>query len=156
MRTRASTGEERSPSSTDSRGGAAVEPRNPQVAPAKKHRTAAKTKSASKSPPITPDGHYFIVRGRLWRCSNPSLPPAERQESVDSLMDARRDVKTSLASGDGARLKSARAKVQKTKEALGERGPVWWSAEDGGKWDRFLAKNTPYRDWETGLKDVNV
>ena len=24
--------------------------------------------------PVTPDGRYFVVRGRLWRCANPALP----------------------------------------------------------------------------------
>ena len=28
--------------------------------------------------PTTPDGRYFVVRGRLWRRSNPHLPDAER------------------------------------------------------------------------------
>jgi hypothetical protein len=30
--------------------------------------------------PVTPDGRYFIVRGRLWRMSDPSLDPARREE----------------------------------------------------------------------------
>jgi hypothetical protein len=25
--------------------------------------------------PVTPDGRYFVVRGRLWRLSNPALDP---------------------------------------------------------------------------------
>jgi len=29
--------------------------------------------------PTTPDGRYFVVRGRLWRCTDPSLSEAERQ-----------------------------------------------------------------------------
>jgi hypothetical protein len=29
--------------------------------------------------PITPDGRYFVVRGRLWRMANPSLGAAERE-----------------------------------------------------------------------------
>ena len=37
--------------------------------------------------PTTPDGRYFVVRGRLWRTSNPSLDPARRQELVDELME---------------------------------------------------------------------
>lgn len=23
--------------------------------------------------PTTPDGRYFVVKGQLWRCTNPSL-----------------------------------------------------------------------------------
>ena len=26
--------------------------------------------------PVTPDGRYFMVRGRLWRMSDPALDPA--------------------------------------------------------------------------------
>jgi hypothetical protein len=29
--------------------------------------------------PVTPDGRYFVVRGRLWRLANPGLSSAERQ-----------------------------------------------------------------------------
>ncbi len=28
---------------------------------------------SSEPPPITPDGRYIVVRGRLWRKSNPHL-----------------------------------------------------------------------------------
>lgn len=44
----------------------------------------------------TPDGRYFVVKGQLWRCTNPALDEATRQQ------------------------------VQHAKVALGERGPVWW------------------------------
>lgn len=30
--------------------------------------------------PVTPDGRYFVVRGRLWRCTNPGLPDPEREK----------------------------------------------------------------------------
>lgn len=46
--------------------------------------------------PVTPDGRYFVVRGRLWRRSNPALDPANRERLVQQLMDARRAVKTAL------------------------------------------------------------
>ena len=35
--------------------------------------------------PVTPDGRYFVVRGRLWRCSNPQLPDEERQRLTAEL-----------------------------------------------------------------------
>lgn len=92
----------------------------------------------------TPDGRYIIVRGRLWRASNPSLGGDERQAAVDSLMDARRAVKD--AKGDAVKVKTARADVQAAKVRLGERGAVWWS--DGSPdYDRHLARNTPYAEW---------
>jgi hypothetical protein len=36
--------------------------------------------------PITPDGRYFVVRERLWRCSNPDVPDDTRQRLVTELM----------------------------------------------------------------------
>lgn|SRR5688500_15331627 len=94
----------------------------------------------------TPDGRYFIVRGRLWRATNPTLPPDVRAVLVSNLMTARRAVKTARRSGDADRLIAARAAVHAAKVALGERGPPWWT--DGAKdFNRFLAKNTPYAEW---------
>lgn len=91
----------------------------------------------------TPDGRYIIVRGRLWRATNPNLPETERQRWVNALMDARRAVRDALKTEDDDALKKARASVQEAKVALGERGPVWW--DDGAKdWNRYLVKNTPY------------
>ena len=39
---------------------------------------------------VTPDGRYFVVRGRLWRRANPSLPADRRELLVRELMNARR------------------------------------------------------------------
>ncbi|MGB3166812.1 MAG: hypothetical protein WBA68_08570 [Alteraurantiacibacter sp.] len=100
------------------------------------------------TPPRTPDGRYIVVRGRLWRASNPALPEAERQRLVDELMCARRAVRD--AKSDAAALKAARARVHATKVALGERGPVWWN--DGAPdFNRHMARNTPYADWFDSL-----
>lgn len=76
--------------------------------------------------PTTPDGRYFVVKGQLWRCSNPSLSDEDRQHLVSALMQARRAVKEAKALNDLDQLRSARAKVDAAKMALGERGPVWW------------------------------
>ena len=96
--------------------------------------------------PVTPDGRYFVVRGRLWRTTNPALDPAERQRLTKALMQARADVGRALPAGDEAALKEARARVHEAKVALGERGPAWWT--DGAPdYNRKLAKNTPYADW---------
>ena len=101
---------------------------------------------APKRYPTTPDGRYFVVNGRLWRTTNPALPEAERQQWVNALMKARRDVGTAKRGGDEAAEKDARARVHEAKVALGERGPVWWT--DGAPdYNRKLAKNTPYADW---------
>jgi hypothetical protein len=102
---------------------------------------------ADKTPPypVTPDGRYFVVRGRLWRTSNPALPRETRDRLVSRLMTARRAVKQALSEG-GPALAAARAEVDGAKIALGERGPPWWT--DGSPdLNRHLAANTIYRDW---------
>ena len=100
--------------------------------------------------PTTPDDRYFVVRGRLWRCSNPALPESERQALVSELMKARAAVGRARRKGDDTAEKHARAKVHAAKLALGERGPVWWS--DGAPdYNRYLVKNTPYRTWYESL-----
>lgn len=101
--------------------------------------------------PVTPDGRYMVVKGRLWRMTNPNLPEAKREALVKELMDARREVKAAKAADDEDRLAAARQAVDKAKVALGERGPVWW--QDGAKdYNRYLAKNTPYQQWYEGLE----
>lgn len=100
--------------------------------------------------PITPDGRYLVVRGRLWRRSDPKLAPARRQALVDALMGARRAVRAALASGDAEALTAARNQVQAAKVGLGERGPVWW--DDGAPdLNRHMAANTRYADWYSSL-----
>lgn len=99
--------------------------------------------------PTTPDGRYFIVAGRLWRATDPTIPENRRQELVSDLMNARRAVKDAKA---GRRdLGDARAAVDAAKIALGERGKVWW--DDGAPdYNRHMAKNTPYAEWAAGLQ----
>jgi hypothetical protein len=65
----------------------------------------------TRRPTVTPDGRYFVVRGRLWRAANPHLSPVTRQALVNALMAARRDVRTALATDDPTALASARARV---------------------------------------------
>ncbi|WP_020188102.1 hypothetical protein [Methylopila sp. 73B] len=94
--------------------------------------------------PVSPDGRYFVVKGRLWRLSNPALSDEERQRLVSELMSARSAVRT--ARGDPTALKAARDRVQAAKVALGERGAVWWT--DGAPdLNRKLARNTAYAAW---------
>jgi hypothetical protein len=101
--------------------------------------------------PTTPDGRYFVVKGKLWRCSNPSLPDDVRQSLVDYLMAARREVKAAKASGDPRQLSVAKAKVHQAKIELGERGPVWW--EDGSAdVNQQQVTHTPYADWYLSIQ----
>jgi len=103
--------------------------------------------------PNTPDRRYFVVKGRLWRSSNPHLAPDERQQLVNQLMDARRQVGAALKANDDAAERTARAGVDAAKQALGERGPVWWT--DGAPdYNRRMAVNTPYAAWFEALDQV--
>jgi hypothetical protein len=97
--------------------------------------------------PNTPDGRYFVVRGRLWRRSNPNLDDELRESLVKELMAARRAVRD--AKGHREAMAAARKWVNKAKIALGERGDVWW--KDGAPdFNRHLIKNTSYADWFMG------
>ncbi len=102
--------------------------------------------------PVTPDGRYFVVRGRLWRMSDPALPEDRRQALTSELMAARREVAAAQRTNDDGRLAAARAAVHEAKVALGERGPVWW--KDGEPdYNRHMAKNTPYAGWHAELAE---
>ena len=101
--------------------------------------------------PVTPDGRYFVVRGRLWRRSDPGLAAARREELVRELMRARRAISEARKAGDADVEAQARGVVHGTKVALGERGPVWW--DDGAPdLNRHLARTTVYADWFADLK----
>ena len=99
--------------------------------------------------PDTPDGRYFVVKGRLWRRSNPNIDELTRTALVKDLMAARRAVRD--ASAGSPAMIEARKKVDAAKVALGERGPAWW--DDGAPdFNRHLAKNTPYATWFAQLE----
>ncbi|PZP40103.1 MAG: hypothetical protein DI585_02020 [Pseudomonas fluorescens] len=100
--------------------------------------------------PVTPDGRYFVVKGRLWRCANPDLDPDLRDKLTFELMKARRDVKAQKKRNDVRAEKWAHAEVNRVKIALGERGAVWWT--DGAPdYNRHKAMTTPYAEWYKGL-----
>ena len=96
--------------------------------------------------PTTPDGRYFVARGRLWRKSDPTLTEVERAGLVRELMKARNDLCQARRRGDDGLRKDARVRIQSAKEGLGERGAVWWT-DDAPDYNRRLAVNTPYRGW---------
>ena len=100
--------------------------------------------------PVTPDGRYFVVRGRLWRSSNPALPRAQREELVKELMVARSAKGRAMRAGDAAAREATRKCVDAAKHALGERGKPWWT-DAAPDYNRHLAKNTPYAEWFTRL-----
>ena len=103
----------------------------------------------AKDYPRTPDGRYFVSRGRLWRCTNPALTDAERRPLVKELMRARAGIRHASEE----EIPALRARVDAAKRALGERGPVWW--EDGAPDEGGLhPKNSAYADWWWGLDDA--
>lgn len=106
--------------------------------------------TAARFYPETPDGRYFVVRGRLWRCANPALAPETRQELVEDLTSAHRAISDAKQIHDADALSRARQMANTAKVRLGERGPVWWG--DGAPdYNHHLANNTPYADWFSSL-----
>lgn len=106
---------------------------------------------SAKSHPVTPDGRYFVVRGRLWRQSDPALTNDRRQELVAELMAARSAVRNARLQQNEAEEAQAHLRVDADKRALGERGPVWW--QDGAPdYNRHMVQNTPYADWFAALE----
>lgn len=101
-------------------------------------------------PLVTPDGRYLVVRGRLWRRTDPRIPEERRAELVRELMDARRAKKAARSADDAAAVEESRARVDAAKTALGERGPVWWD-DDAPDETRRLARNTRYAEWFAGV-----
>ena len=65
-------------------------------------------------------------------------------------MVARRAVGAAKKAGDASAEEDGRARVDRAKRTLGERGPVWWN--DGAPdFNRHMARNTPYADWLAAL-----
>lgn len=113
------------------------------------------SETKGKNPyPVTPDGRYFVVKGQLWRCTNPHLPEDERQRWVQQLMAARRRIQQAQKAQSEAALQAARQQVHEAKVALGERGPVWWE-DDAPDYNRHQVQNTPYADWYQSLPTHN-
>jgi hypothetical protein len=101
--------------------------------------------------PVTPDGRYFVVRGKLWRMANPNLAPAKKAALVNELMEARSVVRSAKLAGNQIEEAAAHRAVDVVKQALGERGPVWWTAGTPDL-NRHLVKNSPYAKWYSGLR----
>ena len=83
--------------------------------------------------------HFIVIKGRRWRATDPAIPEDVAAELRKVLMSARRDVGTALRNGEDP--EPARARVQRAKVALGERGTPWW--------EQTLAERR--RRWEEGL-----
>ena len=100
--------------------------------------------------PVTPDGRYAVVRGRLRRLANPHLAPEERERLVRELKRARADGRRARARRDRAAARDARQRVEDLRVALGECGPAWWG-DAAPDYARCRASATPYREWYEAL-----
>ncbi|MEL6955811.1 MAG: hypothetical protein AAFO88_04135 [Pseudomonadota bacterium] len=98
----------------------------------------------------TPDGRYFVAKGRLWRKSDPSLSSDKRQALVNDLMAARRAVAQAETEVEE---KAARQREDEAKRGLGERGPVWWS-DDSPDETRTAPWNSSYAEWWDDLSEA--
>ncbi|MDP7703335.1 hypothetical protein [Mycobacterium sp. TY815] len=93
---------------------------------------------SNRAPEPTDDGHYIVVDGRKWRATDPSIPDDRRQELVRILMAWRREVRRTKGTPAES---TARAGVNATKVALGERGsPPWWEASEEQRRARWQAE----------------
>ena len=75
--------------------------------------------------------------------ANPGLDEAERTDLVGRLMGARLAVRDARKEADPEAEAMAHRAVDEVKQALGERGPVWWD-DVSPDLNRQMAKNTPY------------
>ena len=93
-----------------------------------------------------------MVRGRLWRKTDPRLDPATVADLTRELMAARSAKGRAMRAGDAPAREAARQRVDAAKVALGERGPPWW---DDGEPDlgRRMARTTKWASWAGTLSD---
>ncbi|MFF5757787.1 hypothetical protein [Streptomyces longwoodensis] len=101
---------------------------------------------AHQSPEKTPDGHFVVIKGRKWRATDPLVPDDVGARLRQHLMSARRAVRSATSAGDASAERAARARVQRAKVALGERGTPWWEQSDGER----------RRRWEEGLAGLDA
>ncbi|MFI1002535.1 hypothetical protein ACIP10_26410 [Streptomyces galbus] len=101
---------------------------------------------AHRSPETTPDGHFVVIKGRKWRATDPLVPDDVAARLRQHLMSARRAVRSATNAGDGPAERAARARVQRAKVALGERGTPWWEQSEDER----------RRRWEEGLAGLDA
>lgn len=82
------------------------------------------------------DEHWFVVNGRRWRRTDPSLP-AELVTALQShLGRGRSGVGVGKRAGDDDAVAAARRRVGLAKHGLGERGPKWWEEPEADRLER--------------------
>ncbi len=75
------------------------------------------------------DEHFFVVKGRRWRRTDPCLPDDVVEALTSHLGRGRSGVRVARRSGDDDAVVAARRRVDLAKHGLGERGPRWWEDE---------------------------
>ncbi|TQL24733.1 hypothetical protein FBY37_6838 [Streptomyces sp. SLBN-134] len=98
---------------------------------------------AHQPPQRTPDGHFVVIGGRKWRATDPLIPEEVAARLRRHLMSARRGVRSATTAGDTQAERAARARVDRAKVALGERGTPWWDQpedERRRRWEQGLAR----------------
>ncbi len=82
--------------------------------------------------------------------TNPALSEETQAMLRRDLMAGWRAKRKAQLADDLFSIRIAKIDIDCTKQMLGERGPVWW--DDGAPdYNRYLAKNTPYKSWEQSL-----
>jgi hypothetical protein len=86
--------------------------------------------------PVTPDGRYFVVRGKLCRMADPDLPLAKKSILVDELAKARSAVRSAKLACDHIEEAAAHCAVDIASEN-------WASAvRSGGRTERPTSTGT--------------
>lgn len=133
--------------------------------PVRTRPTAMKAPSVARTLPSTRESRRtpaLALAPDAWRPLMPAVRAMALAMGKEGLLEIRQGRRTvapdgslrgpirlARTSAEAAR-GTAREQVDRAKQALGERGPVWWT--DGAPdFNRRLAKNTPYRDWFVGL-----
>ena len=99
--------------------------------------------------PETPDGRYFVSRGKLWRMTNPALSDGERRSAIKSMMQARLALRHASS---GTEAEMARRDLNAAKMLLGETGPVWWN-DGAADLTGQHPGGTIYAAWWEGLSE---
>ncbi|GAA1914404.1 hypothetical protein [Nocardioides marmoribigeumensis] len=75
------------------------------------------------------EARWFVVDGRRWRRSDPTLPSEVEERLLHHLGRGRSGVRTAKRAGDEEALAAARHRVRVAKVGLGERGDPWWEQD---------------------------
>ncbi|MFY0581759.1 hypothetical protein ACN28S_52525 [Cystobacter fuscus] len=98
------------------------------------------SRDPKQKPPTTPDGRYFVMKGVLWRCSDPGLGPKQRALLVEALMHARRDVGRALRAGD--------SEAERRRAPVSTR-PRWRSGSGARRGGRMALRTSTATGWKT-------